>query len=465
MDLPTAKSQRAALVQRMNEFAAWSESDAMRALDFFGLKAKLDRYDENFKGLERSNAIVAGVAETPDLCTVLWTEFHDLEDSFAAAYANVTRRLVELTPATVPSEPVPADAVQGDGAPPPAQQSIVVQMPFQFQNMKETWGTFDGDITKWQDFRARFELAVHDQPEIPLHYKFSFLRNELVGKAAEAASGWILKPENYTKVWDELVSKNERRYPLACAHLSRFFANKRLEAHATPDELQHLVNEANSLVRQLTDAKYPVDRMDLIIVHAVQERLNKYYAEKWEVERNGCDEPTVQQITKFLDGLATRSANQGLAYPSAHASVSNERPQRQPLQSVVHRPSASERNKDNQVYPCAACGSKDHLVFKCPDFKPLSVSERMKVVLHNRMCMNCLKRGHQKDNCHDQHRCQLPQCREDNRHNSMLCPHKNSDSHAMVASYDDQPHTSNDDRSSGRNVHRRLGKRVGNSST
>lgn len=463
MDLPTAKSQRAALVQRMHAFTAWSESDAMKALDFFGLKAKLDRYEENFKNLERSNAIVAGAAETPELCAEIWTEFHGLEDSYATAYANVSRRFVELTPAVGVAGTGQAETSQAGNVPQQQQQPIIVQMPFQPHHVQEVWGTFDGDLLKWQEFRARFELAVHDRPEIPIEYKFSYLRNSLSGKAAEAARGWVLKPENYAKVWDELVSKNERRYPLACAYLSRFFANKRLDAHTTPDALQHLVNEANVLVRQLTDMNYPVDRMDLIIVHAIQERLNKFYAEKWEVERNGCDEPSVEQMTKFLEGLATRSANHGLAYAPAHVAGANERPQRPQLQSTVHRPQQSERNNESQVYPCAACNSKDHLVFKCPDFKPLSLSERMKVVLHNRMCMNCLKRGHQKDNCHDQHRCQLPQCREDNRHNSMLCPYKNAESHAMIASHDDHPRSSNDDRYRSRSVQRRLGKREGTS--
>lgn len=475
MDIPTAKSQRAALISRLNTFVTWADSDEMRALDFYELKAKMDRYAKNFQGLEQANAIVAGAAETPDLCGVFWTEFHGLEDRYAEAEAKINKRAVELMPVAAPIAPLPADDNAGAdaAAAQPAPQNIIVHMPFQPQHVHETWGTFNGDPLQWNDFRARFELAVHNRPEIPLEYKFSYLRNALVGKAAQATGGWILRPENYAKVWDELVAKNNQRYPLACAYLSRFFANKQLEQPTTPDELQRLVNEANTLVRQLTDMNYPVEHMNLIIVHAIQERLNKFYADKWESERNGNDEPTVQQITTFLESLATRSANQGLAYSATRSTPANDRSVRSRLGPVVPRSTPPVRSSGASAYPCSACGQSDgHLVFDCPEFKPVSLSERMRIVLHNRMCMNCLKRGHQKDNCHDQHRCPLPECRGDNRHNSMLCPIKNDERRVTVATVQERLHstTLRRDRAStsGRSgeYHRRssLGKRDSDSS-
>lgn len=49
MDLATAKSQRTALVTRINAFIAWSATADVQALDFYEIKSKIDRYEANFK--------------------------------------------------------------------------------------------------------------------------------------------------------------------------------------------------------------------------------------------------------------------------------------------------------------------------------------------------------------------------------------------------------------------------------
>lgn len=448
MDLPTARASRTALITRINNFIEWTASNEMRDLDFFDIKARMDRYQANFGTLENANAIVAGATEVDADRNAVWEEFYVVEDRFLVAYATVNRRFVELTPQVAPIPVANADAAGGaiGGADDQVnRQPIMVQMAFQPQSVQQTWGTFNGNVLDWQDFRARFELAVHNRADIPAEYKLSYLRNALKGQAAEASRGWSLKAENYQKAWDELVANNTKRYPLASAYLSRFFAIQPIGEGATAAKLQKLSNETNELVRQLHDLDYPVEHYNLIIVHALQSRLNSHYVDKWEMERKGNDDPTIEQMTKFLDFQATNMVTKGLVYSNLQVSVPNERASRSRLQSVVHRASTASRSGDSQAYPCGACGKFDHLVYKCPEFKPLSVKERMKVVLLNGMCMNCLKRGHQKDNCFDQNRCLVPECKRDDRHNSMLCPFKSQPHHAMTVNCDDQSSSSSHD--------------------
>lgn len=447
MDLPTARTRRAALIPRLNGIILWTVGPEMQALDFYDMKARMDRYQDNFATLENANAIVAGAAESDEERNALWAEFNGIEDQFLTAFAAMNRRFVQITPHVAPllaadgADVAAAGAVAGQAD----QRAIIVQMPFQPGNMQETWGTFNGDLLEWQDFRARFELGVHDRDDIPPAYKLALLRNALKGPAAQAAKGWILKPENYGKAWNELVASNTKRYPLACAYLSRFFALKNMGAGPAAVQLQSMSNETNELVRQLRDLQYPVDQCNLIIVHALQDRLDAHFADKWETERAGNDEPTIEQMTKFLDLQATKLLNKGLAYPALQVAVSNERAHRSQLQSVVHRSSQAAQGGQPKAYPCSACGSFDHLVYNCPEFKPLSVKERLKIVYHNELCINCLKRGHRKDKCFDRNRCLRPECKEDDRHNSLLCPFKNQAHHAMVASYDDQSSSSSHD--------------------
>lgn len=453
MDLATAKSKRAALIKRVNEQIVFALSAEVDALNFYQLKVRIDRHQDVLSQLEAANDIVAGAEADDTARQALWTEFHGYEDRFINAQAELTSVFVAKTPVVAPppaananeaTAQIEAAAVAADDPDPNKRPSIVVQMPFQPQHVQQTWGTFNGNLLDWQDFRARFELAVHNRKEIPDEYKLSYLRNSLKGEAAQASRGWVLKAENYKEAWDELVEKNERRYPLACAYLSRFFSLKKMAPDAGGIYLQRLSNETNELVRQLGDLKYPIQHWNLVIVHALQERLNKTFEDKWDTERDGCDEPTIEQMTKFLDKHANKAANKNLAYSSVQVSVPNERAQRPQLQSVVQRPPPTRRDFEGK-YHCSVCDRTDHLVFDCPEFKPLSLSDRKKVVLNNGMCMNCLKRGHYKDNCFDLSRCQLHECRGDSRHNSMLCPVKNQTSRAMVASYDDRQRSSGRD--------------------
>lgn len=442
MDLPTAQARRAALIRRINDYIIWTAGNEMPNEDFYAIKGRMDRYKETFGTLENANAVVAGVAESNAASAALWDEFYELEDRFIGAQATMNRRFVELTPqvALIPAADVPA--TDGAVAAEPAKQQIVVQMPFQPQNIQQTWGKFSGNPLEWQDFRARFELGCHNRAEIPPEYKLAYLRNALTGAAAHASRGWALKAENYEMAWKDLVDKNSKRYPLACAYLSRFFSLGKLGPAATSADLQRMSNETNELVRQLRDMNYPIEHWNLIIVHALQERLNDYYAEKWDTVRNDNDEPTIEDMTKLLDYHANKTSNRNIAQSGLQMTVTNERaPQ---LRSVVQRPPAVTRTQQPQRYPCGACGKYEHVVFYCPEFQPLSLKERLKVVATMGMCPNCLKRGHAKEDCYDLNRCNIAACRHDNRHNSMLCPTKNRSFHAMPVSYDSSSSSSQD---------------------
>lgn len=284
MELATAKSRREALLPHLDAYIKGVDTPDTLALDFIGLKERMDHYNDQFAILENANAIVAGATEAAADRQALWQEMHALESRFVAAQSAMRRLFVAATPGVAPPPATDGASTAASGSA-TTTPPFVVQMPFQPSSLAQTWGTFNGNLLEWQDFRARFELAVHSRTDILDEHKLAFLRNALKGSAAQAAKGWILKAENYKKCWDELVSKNSKRYPVACAYLSRFFAIKKMDEQALPAQLQRLSNEANELVRQLRDLEYPPDQYNLIIVHAIQDRMNAWYQDKWKKEQ------------------------------------------------------------------------------------------------------------------------------------------------------------------------------------
>lgn len=225
-------------------------------------------------------------------------------------------------------------------------------MPFQAHAITQTWGKFNGNLLDWYDFKARFKLGVHDVADMPASFKIQQLRNALTGEAEEAMKGFTLAGDNYDALWNALVEKYETRFPMACAYLSKFFALKKMSSPTNANELKRLANVTNELIRQLRTMEYPVDGYGLIFVHALQERLNRECAGKWEAVRKGLadkEQPAISDMLKFLDDEATSVANRGLAYSSLQVSVQNEYARHHPTATSHRRPSTGT---EPQQYPC-----------------------------------------------------------------------------------------------------------------
>lgn len=419
-----AKKQRAAEMIRLNKIIEGVGGNLFNNFDFYQIRIRIDRAKEVFASFENANMIVTGATEEEAERTRLWQEFSDLEENFLDASSTMTRRFVELTPATV-VQPSPADA------PPAANQApqvIKVQMPLQFQNMRNTWGFFDGSLQQWLGFKDRFDMSVNSQPDIPAIYKFSFLKESLTGEAAELLGGWGLQEDNYEDAWNRLLQKYGQKFPLACAHLNTFFNLPNLgrtTRSITAKDLQHMSNVACETRRLLRSMDYPVAYWDLMFVHALQTRLDGIYRVKWDTERGNGDYPTMEKMTRFLDKESERLKNSEVSYQPLHVTIQNER---------SNQPSARS-NASNTMqleHPCPVCKQVGHKVFDCPEFKPLSVYERSRVVKTNNMYPNCLRRGHTKDSCWDTNRCKFSQCQGDNMHNSMLCPYKGNTQRVMT---------------------------------
>lgn len=468
-------------MDRVSRAIAYSTGPQVQHIDEFQLNERIALFIEAFISADRNLRLVLEGTQDPQARQQLMNEFGDHRDRYTDAMAIYRRRLAELAPAPAPpgnannapaagnnlaqanqapdggnanapgNVPAPqaaaannandvnanADPAQQPPAPDlqnqpqpnvqvqgnmPAGMNINVNFPFQPHQVAQTWGKFDGNPLKWYDFKNRFRMAVHDVDAIPLVNKLAYLRDALTGEAAAAMQGYGIDPERYMDFWNALVQKYEQRYTLACAYLSHFYGLPKLDRRATAADLRNISNETNGLLRQLRELGYPVDQWNLVIVHALQERLGPVYLPKWQSVRNNNDEPTVAIMTKFIDEQATMIANQGLVYQPMHVIIQNNQAQQPHGGAVPRQPQAAAAR---QAYPCGICGQMDHLPPTCPEFKPLTYNDRVRAATIARICFNCLKRGHGKNNCFDLHRCRESACRGDNAHNSMLCPVKN----------------------------------------
>lgn len=428
-----ARRDRTTNMRLVRNAINWLVTPAFADLNLHQLQERLDRFNASVENVKAINEELADGTDNDDQRDALYDEFAVFEGECMDAVGTMKRRLTELAP-----PPANGQQVAPDGNVPavaqPQQQVIQVTMPFRPESIQNTWGSFNGDQMGWYDWKAKFTLAVHDIPEaqMPAKNKLQFLLNALTGEGATTISKFEMVPDNYAQIWAALIDRYEKRYPTACAYLSKFFALPQLDNRATAADLRNMVNTTNELIRQIRSVNYPIEHWGLVIVHALHQRLNKAHRAEWERVRNGNEEPTVDEMTRAVLQIATLAENQGLSYQPLTITVGNERAV---ASSSYRQPSTGQ---ENQRFACAFCQSQAHRSFLCPDFVTKQLYERKHMVFANRLCVWCLKSGHFKHECYSGKHCTESACHADTKHHASVCPVKDRRGpydHAATASY------------------------------
>lgn len=314
---------------------------------------------------------------------------------------------------------------------PPPQQQVIVNMPMQQHDIRNTWGEFDGSLLKWQGFHDRFKASVHDVPEISPAYKFQYLQKSLTGHAARTMGEWQLTADNYAEAWERLNQLYDKKYLISREWLRHFTRLPVLTTPARHNELQKMSNVTHETMRQLRAQGHPVEHWNMFIVHMLHERLDTETSKQWELIRTS-DTPTAEEMLSFLDRQAAALAAVSAQRPGLAVTVPNERANRtegQNTRSKRNEPSTSSAGASTNRalptairpgvgMPCIACKS-DHHIWKCPEFTSLSLVGKQRFIETNNLCANCLKRGHGVQSCF---KGPCVRCPGNPPHNSLLCP-------------------------------------------
>lgn len=435
--------QRQTVVTRMERWIQFMATPAFAEMDFYVARSRVERGTALYDQLNKIQLDLVRAAKNANrLNAEIGNDFMELEERYFEATTRLTRRFVELTA----QQPGPAAAPAQAAAPPPP---FVVQIPPQQDNLQNTWGYFDGNsLLKWKEFKQRFEATIHNNDNVSVAYKFTYLKNSLKGKALQLIAGYEVTEDNYGAARERLNKEYDRKYPLARAYLQRFFQLKEVSNPATAEELQRLSNVTMETVRNLQSLGYPVDQWNMLFVHVLHGLLQPTLGGKWNLElleQHG-DEPTIAQIVAFLDKHATaavlstrpnesitvtttnehahRSANRGNSAQSSRNS-STARSATGSATASSHG-SAAGPSEQKWKYPCGKCG-QNHKIFFCPEFLALNYNGRMEAARKRGICVLCLKRGHDVTNCFETTRCKERGCQgapNKNKHNSLMCQYQ-----------------------------------------
>lgn len=300
------------------------------------------------------------------------------------------------------------------------------------QKVENTWGEFDGTLSKWRTFKEMFTEAVHNAVYMTNVSKFQQLLKSLKGEAAEVLEGWQVTNGNYERAWQRLNAVFDLPHQTGTQLVKKLNVLPKIE-RANRKQLQHLSNVANSVVLQMNDLGYNMEHCDIMFLATLEEKLDRFSRREWEMIR--ANAPTLQQFLTFVDKQARSSPDIPLDLIKSIKPTENHKRHHEKSEHSSHphkkfrtgsqsnyKPDVKqEKNKysgQSMVKcPMRECGLS-HFLYRCPKFLAYDLAERERFLKANRLCLNCTLPGHFAMSCNRNgcHRC------EGKKHNSVICP-------------------------------------------
>ncbi|XP_062542151.1 uncharacterized protein LOC134210143 [Armigeres subalbatus] len=227
---------------------------------------------------------------------------------------------------------------------------------------------FKGNLRDWLTFRDSFKNLIANNSQLSAIDKFTYLRSCLSGEALQEIESIEMTAVNYT---------------IAC---------QALESREFDEHLQMLDKLGEETAKWST-----------ILAYMLASKLDTTTLRLWETEHRSRDVPTYNAMLKFLKNHCIVLQSVGVKGFQSD-------------QKKTTKPAGSYTGIQLQAQSvCPFCGGNQHSPFMCGKFKTLKVEERRNAVMMNRLCFNCLGRGHVSKSC-SRSSCRV--CGE--RHHSML---------------------------------------------
>ncbi|XP_055848963.1 uncharacterized protein LOC129921204 [Episyrphus balteatus] len=386
------------------------QTEEFQSLTLYQAKLRLATLEGDWAKYQNLADDSLDVVSKKDLPKILG-EIEAVRNDYFTAGAALQQKVQE----SIPSSSVQGSTLsEGDNR----QIQVEVNMPFQQHDLNNTWGSFDGAYTKWIGFHDRFKAAIHDNPKVSPAFKFQYLKNSLVGRAARALGEWQLSEENYNEAWDRLNQVYNKRYLIGREHLRQIISLPEIRGRPSANTLQRMADATHEALRQLKALDLPVEHWDFFIVHLLCEKFDQETARQWELQRES-EQPKLSTLLAFIDKQAAALCSVTVEQQARNASTSYKEERQRTAKVQDTKPAVSGRPQPLRK-ACEVCGSW-HPIWECPEFASLSFRGKGDFIERRALCPNCLKHGHKENNCFMRG---CARCPGAPKHNIFLCPMK-----------------------------------------
>ena len=259
---------------------------------------------------------------------------------------------------------------------------------------------FDGNPLEWPEWSRMF-IATVDKHTIPDSEKMSHLKTLLTGKAKSAISGMGYSGQFYSAAWNFLEKKFGRPHVIIDAQLESLRKANQVKPHDSTSLINFSVIVSN-FVNVLKEYKHIGDLQSSSTLYMAVDKLPQVLKEKWwfYVDDKDEDWPDLIMFEKWLSRMAF--VHEGFsAFKGERKEEDRRNANREKQFSKTSNFSASSNLQETKQTQSDHCPLADgtHKIWSCPSFKNMIVNDRYVAVRRERLCYECLGKGHAIKDC------------------------------------------------------------------
>lgn len=181
-----------------------------------------------------------------------------------------------------------------------------------------------GSYRDWPQFQDAFERIIEANKQLFTYQKFYYLKNAVVGEAANLINSMTTKESDYADAWKLLKEQYDNEKYICYGYLDALMDLPVMlkESHT---QMSKYLNEIRKYIRSIKNVGQPIDHWDTLLIFMVEKKLDSRTKRAWK------NEIKINQFTtmkEFLDFLVRRckmiQREPDLKNISKHISVENK---------------------------------------------------------------------------------------------------------------------------------------------
>ncbi|XP_060602645.1 uncharacterized protein LOC132755746 [Ruditapes philippinarum] len=288
--------------------------------------------------------------------------------------------------------------------------------------------TFNGSAIDYCKFIKNFETNVEAKVSDD-RLRLSYLIQYCNGEAKSCIEDCVLLDSNegYRQAKAILQSRYGRPHVIARNYIDKLLYGPQIKA-SDIDEISKLALDMQRCHMTLSQLGFVSDVNNSENLRRIVRRLPMHMRTKWaDIAHTIYEcgkEPRFFDLLKFVEERSRVACSvYGIDIVKENVpSQVRKQPHSLPSTSVKGKittlSSYTESDKHKNERKCYCCSGSCLDLASCHRFKKMTLTDRKKYVVKNRLCFNCLKRNHMSNECRKEKSCTIPDC--SSKHHTLL---------------------------------------------
>ena len=273
---------------------------------------------------------------------------------------------------------------------------------------------FKGNVKKWHAFWELFESLIHKNSEMSPIDKFNYLSTLLEDEESRVIQGLPLTNANYNVAIEILKDRFGKPQTIVTAHMDDLLKLPSLGSNCRVKDLRAVLDQLTIHVRGLETLGISAQQYGSLLTPIVMSKLPSDIRLLVARKTNG----SLLELNSIIELLKVEVEAREASFSLKTHDVENRKPwERNRVTGGKNNVTGAFLNNSNSQTGniiCVFC-SKPHFSASCEEVK--DIGKRREIIVRDRRCFLCLKRGHRASECNRSVQCR--KCKK--RHHQSIC--------------------------------------------